>query len=85
MANSYTIAFVPLDERPCNYEFPSLLARGTDFEVQRPPMQLMGLKKRPGDADGLWRWFEEACSQGGWCCGRFRYIAVRRDYPLQTA
>ncbi|WP_342437019.1 DUF4127 family protein [Paenibacillus sp. FSL L8-0436] len=63
MANSYTIAFVPLDERPCNYEFPPLLARGTDFEVQRPPMQLMGLKKRPGDTDGLWRWFEEACSQ----------------------
>ncbi|AIQ70741.1 DUF4127 family protein [Paenibacillus graminis] len=63
MSRSYTIAFVPLDERPCNYEFPPLLARGTEFEVLRPPIQLMGLKKRPGDAEGLWTWFEEACGQ----------------------
>ncbi|WP_246188114.1 DUF4127 family protein [Paenibacillus tengchongensis] len=63
MANRYTIAFVPLDERPCNYEFPPLLAKGTEFEVLRPPVQLMGLKKRPGDTDGLWSWFEEACSR----------------------
>ncbi|WP_150269530.1 DUF4127 family protein [Paenibacillus tepidiphilus] len=63
MADRYTIAFVPLDERPCNYEFPPLLAKGTEFEVLRPPLQLMGLKKRPGDTDGLWSWFEEASSR----------------------
>ncbi|MWV45494.1 DUF4127 family protein [Paenibacillus sp. HJL G12] len=53
------IAFVPLDERPCNYEFPYLLAQGTEIELVRPPIEMMGLKKRPGDTHKLWSWLEE--------------------------
>ncbi|MEC0241334.1 DUF4127 family protein [Paenibacillus dokdonensis] len=53
------IAFIPLDERPCNYEFPYLLAQGTGIHMARPPMEMMGLKKRPGDTNRLWSWLEE--------------------------
>lgn len=49
MEKSHKLVFVPLDERPCNYEFPYMLAQGTEFEMVRPPMDMMGLKKRPGD------------------------------------
>ncbi|WP_340023558.1 DUF4127 family protein [Paenibacillus sp. FSL K6-1096] len=55
------LVLVPLDERPCNYEFPYLLAQGTDYMVERPPAEIMGLKKRPGDIEQLWSWFEAAC------------------------
>ncbi|MFK4344958.1 hypothetical protein ABH894_003190 [Paenibacillus sp. RC62] len=53
------VLFVPLDERPCNYEFPYLLAQGTDLEIERPPMEWMGQKKISGDTTQLWAWLEE--------------------------
>ncbi|QOS80396.1 DUF4127 family protein [Paenibacillus sp. JNUCC31] len=62
MPKQYKLALVPLDERPCNYNFPYLLAHGTEFTVERPPLEKMGLKKRPGDVDQLWSWFEESCT-----------------------
>lgn len=55
------IAFIPLDERPCNYEFPYLLAQGTGIQLARPPQDMMGLKKKPGDTDRLWSWLEQEC------------------------
>lgn len=63
MSKSFNITFVPLDERPCNYEFPYLLAGGTDYTLDRPPMEIMGLKKRPGDVESLWSWFEQSCAE----------------------
>ncbi|MFB5762635.1 DUF4127 family protein [Paenibacillus medicaginis] len=51
---------MPLDERPCNYEFPYLLAKGTDYMPERPPLDMMGRKKTPGDTDRLWAWLEQA-------------------------
>ncbi|MET3543430.1 hypothetical protein ABID47_000024 [Paenibacillus favisporus] len=59
MEKSHKLVFVPLDERPCNYEFPYMLAQGTEFEMVRPPMDMMGLKKRPGDTERLWAWLEK--------------------------
>lgn len=60
------IIYIPLDERPCNYEFPSLLAAGTDYTVVRPDLKMMGLKKRPGDVEKLWAWlFEQARDADG--------------------
>ncbi|EHS59771.1 DUF4127 family protein [Paenibacillus sp. Aloe-11] len=53
------VLFVPLDERPCNYEFPYLLAQGTDLQMERPPLEWMGQKKIPGDTTRLWAWLEE--------------------------
>ncbi|AIQ58771.1 DUF4127 family protein [Paenibacillus borealis] len=62
MSEQSKLIFVPLDERPCNYEFPYLLAKETEYLVERPPLTMMGLKKRPGDADQLWSWFEASCA-----------------------
>lgn len=56
------ILFVPLDERPCNYEFPYLLAKGTDYTLERPPLNRMGCKKIAGDTDRLWDWLEQAAA-----------------------
>ncbi|WP_339323910.1 DUF4127 family protein [Paenibacillus sp. FSL W8-0194] len=59
MGKLHKIVYMPLDERPCNYQFPYLLAQGTGVRMARPPMEMMGLKKRPGDTDRLWAWLEE--------------------------
>jgi len=53
------ILFIPLDERPCNYYFPTALADGTDIEVITPPLEMMGLKKKPGNTEQLWAWVQE--------------------------
>ncbi len=53
------ITFIPLDERPCNYEFPYMLVQGTEHKVDQPPMSMMGQKKTPGDWEQLWTWLEE--------------------------
>lgn len=57
--------FIPLDERPCNYEFPYMLAEGTELTVERPPLSMLGLKKRPGDIEQLWTWLEEKAEGAG--------------------
>ncbi|MDQ1911836.1 DUF4127 family protein [Paenibacillus sp. GD4] len=58
--------YVPLDERPCNYEFPALMALGTDVTLVRPGLELLGRKKQPGDVDGLWSWLlKEAADADG--------------------
>lgn len=53
------ILLIPLDERPCNYNFPSMLAKDTDFEIVMPPREIMGKKKQPGDTDKIWNWLKE--------------------------
>ena len=48
------IVYLPLDERPCNYDFPYQALEGSDnISVVTPPMHLMGKKKQPADCDGL--------------------------------
>lgn len=60
------ILYIPLDERPCNYRFPAALAKGTDMTLIEPPLELMGLKKKPGDVDLLWGWLlEQAANADG--------------------
>lgn len=56
------ILLIPLDERPCNYDFPAMLANDTDFRLVMPPRELLGKKKQPGDIDGIWQWLEKNIS-----------------------
>jgi len=53
------ILIIPLDERPCNYDFPRMLARGTGYKIAIPPRDILGRKKQPGDVEAIWSWFEE--------------------------
>lgn len=66
----YKIAYIPLDERPCNYSFPNLLLdKGTaqgEVNLVRPDLSLMGKKKEPGNTRGIWEWlYEETVDSDG--------------------
>ena len=48
------IVYLPLDERPCNYDFPYFALEHSDsVSIVRPPLELMGKKKTPADSDEL--------------------------------
>jgi hypothetical protein len=53
------ILLIPLDERPCNYDFPQMLASGTEYELIVPPREILGKKKQCGDVDAIWSWLLE--------------------------
>lgn len=69
----YKIAYVPLDERPCNYSFPNLIGdraidSSSEGEVKlvRPDLGLMGNKKMPGNTEKIWEWlYEETVDSNG--------------------
>ncbi len=45
--------YIPLDERPCNYSFAGRIAEGSEVEVIKPPMSILGSKKSCADYLGL--------------------------------
>lgn len=49
------IVFIPLDERPCNYNFPLEMPKA-NYDIHLPSKELMGDKKIPGDLEGLKSW-----------------------------
>lgn len=52
------IVMLPLDERPCNFDYPRLMPR-TDCELILPPKDMMGRKKVPGDVCRIADWLTE--------------------------
>ncbi|MFB4261022.1 DUF4127 family protein [Shouchella clausii] len=58
----YTIVYIPLDERPCNYAYPTFLANTrSDVRLRIPPIHLLGDKKKPADTEALWKFvFDQA-------------------------
>lgn len=54
------VLYVPLDERPCNEEFPRQLARMTDVTLVVPDRSMLGDKKRPADTNAVREWMIEA-------------------------
>jgi hypothetical protein len=49
--------FIPLDDRPCCWQFPQRLAR-----LEVPPQELLGNFQEPGDGDALLDWLDEQAS-----------------------
>lgn len=49
---------LPLDERPCNYDFPQMMPKA-DFRLILPPKEYMGDKKLPADTERLADWLTE--------------------------
>ncbi len=49
------IVFMSLDERPCNYNFPSEMPKA-NYNIVLPPKDLMGDKKNPGNLVELANW-----------------------------
>lgn len=43
------IVLLPLDERPCNYIFPTKIFENENINIIKPSLDILGNKKRPGD------------------------------------
>lgn len=51
------ILYVPLDERPCNYRYPQMIATlAPEIELVVPDLALLGRKKTPAEIEPLWTW-----------------------------
>ena len=50
------IVLLPLDERPCNYNYPQELPISDDVEIILPPLSILSLKKKVCDVDKLALW-----------------------------
>ena len=56
------IVFLPLDERPCNYNFPYFILEGNaDFRIVRPPLSILGKKKIPADGGAVCDFLKREC------------------------
>ncbi len=54
------ILLLPLDERPCNFLYPTLMTENcTDVQLLLPPAKLMGSKKQPAPFLPLAQWLEQ--------------------------
>ena len=53
------IIVIPLDERPCNYDFNIFMSRETPYEILSPPRSLMGNKKIPGQCNLIIDWLKK--------------------------
>ncbi|MBS6236524.1 MAG: DUF4127 family protein [Clostridiales bacterium] len=54
------ILLLPLDERPCNYLFPNMLASSSeDIELLLPPKSLLGAMKQAADISAVAQWLRE--------------------------
>lgn len=60
------IILLPLDERPCNYGYPSLLPKA-GYELLLPPKALMGNKKIPADTGAIATWLLEHIGEADAC------------------
>lgn len=49
------IVMLPLDERPCNFEYPGMMPK-TDCQLILPPKNIMGKKKIAGDTSKIAEW-----------------------------
>jgi len=56
---SEKIVILPLDERPCNYNFSYMLGKETEFDIIRPKVSILGDKKSPGDIAAIHSWLLE--------------------------
>lgn len=61
--DGFTIAFLPLDERPVNIGLPAGIAAIAGAELALPPTDLLPELRQPGDADALGRWLEGAAAE----------------------
>lgn len=54
------VVYIPLDERPCNKEYPKNIAScNKEIEIITPSNELFGYKKKPCNIEGMWKFLEE--------------------------
>ncbi len=58
------IMYIPLDERPCNYYYPLMLAEFfQELELVTPPKEMLGNKKLAADTERLWEWIDSGLQE----------------------
>ncbi len=55
------LVLLPLDTRPCTYDFPRRLLQQVSCELIQPPLRLMDCYRTPSDYTSLERWLLENC------------------------
>lgn len=50
------IVFLPLDERPCNYLYPSYIGDVSAIDMKIVPKEIMGSFKKEADVEEIWQW-----------------------------
>ncbi len=58
-----SIAYVPLDDRPCNLKFPQKLAGLAGVELVTPPKESLGHFITPGNCEKIISWLTEVASK----------------------
>lgn len=54
------LIYIPLDERPCNYQYPFDIAKtNEDIEITRPSLEILGLKKQAADVSQIQKFLEQ--------------------------
>ncbi|MFS1030241.1 DUF4127 family protein [Enterococcus casseliflavus] len=57
------ILYVPLDERPCNVDYPlNMLATAREIQCLVLPKKMMGYKKEPSQSQDVWQFINEAAN-----------------------
>ena len=55
--------FIPLDERPCNLQYPAYIGAISGLDISFPPRALLGNFKQAANVDGLWTWIQEQAAE----------------------
>ncbi|MEM9244643.1 MAG: DUF4127 family protein, partial [Cyanobacteria bacterium P01_F01_bin.153] len=54
------LVYIPLDERPCNINYPQEIANlQSEIQLKVPPKECLSRKKMAAPVDKLWRWLED--------------------------
>jgi hypothetical protein len=48
--------YIPLDDRPVNYDTPIMLANVANINISTPPLNMLGHFTRPGNPDAISKW-----------------------------
>lgn len=57
-----TVGLIPLDDRPCTFEFPMRIAEIAGVDIATPPRELLGRFLQPGDPDAILDWVQYSAS-----------------------
>lgn len=59
------ILYIPIDERPCNYQYPLRAVHSIEnIQVESPTIDLLGEKKKPADTVKLWNFIFDNIEDG---------------------
>ena len=58
-----SVAYLPLDERPCNYCFAQRIAKGSPVRFIKPTPDVLGEKKKPADFSKVEKFLSDSAAK----------------------